>query len=596
MNGPLSEQIEEGDDIVNMPLRNLTASTLLVALATLVSAQPAAAESPKPALAIAFAGYDQFIHDLKTLDEISGHTKLASLAESNIDLATQSKGLEGLDKARPWGVLVALNDDGQPIVQGFLPVTDLKKLVASIPAPGGAAPDPNDKGVYEYPLGGKSMFVKQKGKWAVFSDSEENLGSASEDAVSEFSELPKKYLLSVRGSVKNVPEAARDKALATLRGFVELTLSMQPSGSDEQRALLNANVKQMFEKLEILGKELDSLVIGVGLDSESKSLFLDFESRAKSDTGLAKKFSALGDAKTDFAGFELPGAALTMLSAGVADDEDVEAAKATLDRCKKLADKALDDNDALGDKRDMAKKLLGDLLDVAEKTIELKKSDGGMAILLNDGPVMIAGARIAAGEKLESTIKKLVKELTADDPKLSDIISLDVEKYEGVNFHVATLPINDPEAAKVLGDTVKIAVGISESSVYIGAGKDPIAKIKEAIDGSKASPGQAIDPMKLIVSGTPIAKFFAKKIPDDNPDGAGQEAIPQGRRVARQVRRQRPYRHDREGHSRRRLHAAEGGIGRDQGPSRLDARGRRRFGRVGRELEKVPSTSRRGLG
>ena len=187
---------------------------------------------------------------------------------------------------------------------------------------------------------------------------------------------------------------------------------------------------------------------------------------------------------------------------------------------RRRPNKLLDANEQLGDKRELAKQLLGDILDVAEKTVELKKSDGGMSIVLEDGPAVVAGARIAEGAKLESTLKKLVKELANDEPKLDEIIKLDAEKYEGVNFHVATIPVPDPEAAEVFGESVQIVVGISPSSLYFGAGKDPIATIKKAIDASKASPQKAIDPVDLVISATPIAKFFAKVIPADNPADA----------------------------------------------------------------------------
>ena len=258
--------------------------------------------------------------------------------------------------------------------------------------------------------------------------------------------------------------------------------------------MMAANVKQIFEKLEKLSKELDTLVIGVGLDASSKSLFLDFEARGVEGSELAKKFETLKDAKTDFAGFAIPGAAMTMLSAGTTDEEDVKEAKAALATYKTSLNKLLDSNDQLGDKRELAKQLLGDVMGVVEKTVELKKSDAGMAIVLENGPAVVVGARIAAGEKLEATIKKLVKEIAKDDPKVEEIIKFDAEKYEGVNFHVAKIPLPDPKAAEVFGESVQIVIGINDSSLYLGAGKDPIAVIKKAIDASKASPGKAIDP------------------------------------------------------------------------------------------------------
>ncbi len=494
---------------MNKPLRNMTAMALLLAVGTLVSAQQAAAAAPKPALTIAFAGYDQLFNSLKALDQLSGHAKLADIAEAGIKSQTHGKGLAGLDNSRPWGVLVSLGENDQPVVQGFLPVTDLKQFVASIPVPGGEAPAANANGVYEFPAAGKTLYVKQKEKWAVFSLDEETLNSAPADPAPAL-DLTKKYLLSVRGSVQNVPAASRENFLKSLRGIVEFTLAMQQqSASEEERALQAASVKQIFAKAEKFSKELDTLVIGVGLDPSTKDLFLDFELRGVGGTDLAKKFDALKDAKTDFAGFALPGAALTLLSAGTSDDEDVADAKAMLANFKATANKQLDANDQLGDKRELAKKLLGDILDVVQKTAELKQSDGAVAIVLGKSPAAIAGARIAEGAKLESTLKELINKLADDAPQLKEIVKFDVEKYEGVNFHVAKIPLPNPEAAEILGDPVQIVVGINESSLYVGAGKDPIATIKKAIDASKAAPQKAINAVDLVISGTPIAKFFA---------------------------------------------------------------------------------------
>ena len=57
--------------------------------------------------------------------------------------------------------------------------------------------------------------------------------------------------------------------------------------------------------------------------------------------------------------------------------------------------------------------------------------------------------------------------------------------------------------------------GPASPRTYIGAGKDPIEAIKKAIDASKESAGKAINPLDMVISGTPIAKFFSKAIPKD---------------------------------------------------------------------------------
>jgi hypothetical protein len=322
--------------------------------------------------------------------------------------------------------------------------------------------------------------------------------------------------------VQNVPEARRENTLRSFRGVVEFFLTMQQSGSEEAREIVADNVKQIFAGLEKLSKELDNLVIGVGMDASSKALFLDVDFLGVAGSDLAKQFTAMKDAKTDFAGFALPGAAMTLLSAGTSSDEEVADAKATLAGYKTKLNKFVDADERFGDKqkRELFKKVLGDMLDVAAKTAELKKSDGGMAIVLEDGPAAVAGFRIAEGAKLESAIKKLVKELPADQPELAEftkLIKFDAEKYEGVNFHVMTIPVPNPQAKQVFGESVQIVVGISPSSLYVGAGRNPVATIKKAIDASKASPGKAINAVDMVISATAIAKFFAEKIPATNP-------------------------------------------------------------------------------
>ena len=218
-------------------------------------------------------------------------------------MQTNSKGLAGLDKSRPWGVLISVGEDSQPIVAGLSSRHRREEAARFNSYAGGEVPAANGKGVYEVPIGDKTVYVKQKGQWAVFSDHEETLESAPADPAPAIAELTTKYLLCVRGSVQNVPEASRENAIKSLRNILEFTLAMQPAASEEQRAMMTANFKQLFEKLEKLGKELDTLVIGVGLEPSNKSLFLDVDVRAVEGTDLAKKFEVMKDAKTDFAGF-----------------------------------------------------------------------------------------------------------------------------------------------------------------------------------------------------------------------------------------------------------------------------------------------------
>jgi saccharopine dehydrogenase-like NADP-dependent oxidoreductase len=129
---------------------------------------------------------------------------------------------------------------------------------------------------------------------------------------------------------------------------------------------------------------------------------------------------------------------------------------------------------------------------------------------------MVAATTLAEGEKLEKVLKDLVAEAKKEQPEIAKMITLDKESHEGVKFHVATVPVTEPEAAEVLGKTVDIVLGIGPDSLYVAAGKKAIETVKKVIDKSKAEPGKSISPLQISVAGTAIAKFAAAVIPMDD--------------------------------------------------------------------------------
>jgi hypothetical protein len=503
--------LEKESKTVTKPFQKTIAAILLTVVGAWLAAAPAAAESPKPALTIAFAGYERLTHDLKAIDQIDSRLGLASKLDDFLNKAA-SGVLDGLDKSRPWGVMVYIGESDEPTALGYLPVTDLKKLIAAIPVPGGETPTANDKGIYKIPSGPRTIYAKQKGEWAVLADDEGALADAAADPSPLISDLAKKYLVAVRGNVQNVPAVRRDQFLGALRGMVQIAMSAQGVNEEQQ-----ANIKQAFDQLDKLSKELKSLVIGLGFDHEAKSIFLDVETRAVEGSELAAKTSLMKEAKTNFAGFVLPGAALTMLAAGSTDDADVAQAQQMLKGAKAAIVKQLDDNDELGDKRrDLAKQLLNDVFDVLKKTVALKKSDAGLAVVLADQPAVVGGWMIAGGKKLDAALRKLAKAVEDENAELGQMIKLDAEEHEGVKFHVATIPVPPTGgASEVFGDHVQIVIGVSDSRLYIGAGKEPIATIKKAIEASKEDPDKSVPPMELVISAAPIAKFAAKTAPNE---------------------------------------------------------------------------------
>ncbi|MGD0898350.1 MAG: hypothetical protein ABR915_10980 [Thermoguttaceae bacterium] len=486
-------------------------------------AQESTAGGAKPLVTVSFAGYDQLMSAIQKAAQRAGRPEVAKMVEQMF--ATQDKGLAGLDRARPWGVVVSAAPGGEFPIQAFIPVTDLNQLMSLAPLP----MKPDAAGVYELPgRGGKTFYAAQKGQWAFIVDSKDALGSVPADPSAALGELSKKYLLAVRGSVKNLPPEVCDLAIAKAKEKNAMTQGPRPGETEEQAAIRTNVANKTVDALGALAKELDGVLLGVAMDAGTGAIRLDAEITAQPGTKTAQRFAAVKDAQTNFAGFRAAGAAVTVLSAGTMDDADVAIFKAVSAKARTMALRDIDgNNDLTSEQKQLAKKLLGDGLDVFQKTIENRKSDCGLALLLDAGaPTLVAGMAVAEGAKLEKVLKQLVAEAAKEEPNLAKLVKLDADKHEGVNFHVATVPIPDPEAAAVLGKDLTIVVGIGSESLYLGVGKNALATLKQAIDNSKSQAGKSVPPLEIVVAAGPIARFIAEAARDNVVVGmlAGQVA------------------------------------------------------------------------
>ena len=500
------------------PLWATLAVTLLLGAGTIGLAQETSAGAQKPLLTVSFAGYDQLLGNIKAVGELAGKPELAKALDGMLVFFTQGKGLAGLDKTRPWGVVVSAGDEEKFPVQAFVPVTDLKQLMALVPNLETGEPyAPDAKGVYEVKGKGQTGYIMQKGQWAFIVDNRDALKSLPDDPAALLGDLTKKYLLGVRASVKNLPTAAREKGIAAAKGFFQMFTMRQPAESDDQYAVRRKVSDQSFEQLVALIKDLDEATYGLGFDSSAGSLFVEFEMTALAGTQSAQRFALNKEAKTNFAGLLLPGAALSIITARPIDDAEVAQTKSMLGNLRTTAGKDLEANEDLSqEQRQLAKQLLGDVLDVLDKTLDNKKIDAGGAVLLDAGtPTVVAASMLADGTKLDKVLKQLVTEAGKDQPDIAKLIKLDAESYEGIKFHVATLPVPDEDAAAILGKTLDIVVGIGEESIYLGVGKDAMATLKKVIDGSKKEPGKAVPPVQASLSGVSIAKFVAQVAPPE---------------------------------------------------------------------------------
>ncbi len=293
----------------------------------------------------------------------------------------------------------------------------------------------------------------------------------------------------------------------------------------ERLAVIEEPIKKALGAID----ELDELLVGLKIDQTSNSAQLDYRLTAVAGSATAKKFAQVKAATTAMAGFLLPDAALTANWAVTLDDASVAAARKSLAAFGAATGKELDGSDELNkDQIQVAKQLLLDAIAVADKTLQGKKTDCGLALVLKPrATTLLFGSLIVDGDKLDNVFKRLVAEIGKDDPDTAKLVKLDADSQDGVHFHVATIPVTSPELTVVVGAKVEAVLGIGPDRLYVAVGQDALKQLKDAIAKSKAAAGKEIPPLRISLAAAPVAKFVAElqKTTGDNGDAEAKAMV-----------------------------------------------------------------------
>lgn len=494
-------------------------TALLLSVALFCPAQQAAAQEAKPLVTLSFSGYDALMADIDYIGKLGGNAELAKGLENILTATTQGKGLEGLDKARPLGLVVLPKPDAttpEARVFAFLPVSDLNKLLSALEAFQVETSDgPNGSKQLAIPNGPPGLFIKQIGNWAYLTNDPSDFDAAPADPVALLGGSEKKYDVALRLLAKNLPDEMRTALIQQVEMLFQFVTMQAPN------EVSAAQFKQAVEQIKRLINETDTVTLGFVINDKAGKTYLDVEFTAKPGTELAQQMAQIKKAPSAYAGFYVPEATLTANWVRKLAPTDITQTTTQIKALHKEFTQALENQDLTEDQAQKAKKLIGDLVDVIVKTLEGGKMDGGLAVWLDaNTAAMVAGGVVVDGQKLEATLKEIVTLITEDTPDLKPLLKFNAETHEGVTMHTFTMPVPSiPGRDKVVdlvGENLDVVIGTSPTGVYLAAGRDAMAKLKAAIDASKSAAATDVLPTRLSLALTPLVKFIAKMVDDDD--------------------------------------------------------------------------------
>ncbi len=496
-------------------------SMMAVALLLAGSASRASAQGDmKPILVVSLAGYQRILDDLAFVGKLSDSPDLAKNLEGMITFFTQGQGLAGLDKTKPWGL--AASTDGLSFqLLGFIPVTDLKKLLDALSGFLGDADQEN--GVYKLQAGLPiPLYLKEHKGFAYISQDSASFSSLPDDPVSLLGGLDKQYDVAIRLNVQNIPEVFRQLAIDQIKMGVEGSLEQAPGESDKQYEERSKSTQEQMDTLVTTLNELDEVTLGLSIDEGARRTYLDLSLTAAEGTPTAKQMVSLPAPPSKFAGFLIPDAVATMHINSKSAPENTDQSLAMVNSLRSQVMSQLDDQEFGNDQvKSTVKDVVGQVLDVLQDTVKKGVFNGG-AVVVGEGPFTIAaGGLVSDASRLDAVVKKLADLAKNESALPADALKLNADKHKGVTFHTLSFEVPDDVdnaefIEQLIGEKSTLTVGIGKESAFLALGNKGIETLKKVIDKSEGVTETTDKPFELTVSLAPVLKLLSKT-EDANP-------------------------------------------------------------------------------
>jgi hypothetical protein len=456
----------------------------------------ATASDTKPVAIVSIASLDEAIRDISYLSSAAGQPQAGAM------LGGLAGGFtNGLDRSRPIGVIVSMVDNApSPVL--LVPVKDLKTFLKTFEAQIGPADELED-GTLAIAAGPQLMYIREQGGWAFAAQSRESLADLPPDPTALLTGLDKKYLLGIRLNIQAIPEGLRQLAVQQLMQGFEQAAAQQTDPDQKQMMEMS---RAQLDQLARMINELEELVIGWDVDSSARHTSFEFSTTAVPGTNLAEQMSGKV-IPSNFAGFLQPKAAAYGHVSASIPAASIEASRAQIEQVIAQVTPQIDKN-VPPEARAHVKELLGELVKQIGATVAEGVSNAGfMARTDNNQLQIVGGGQVADGRAFEKLAKQVAGQVRSEPQ--APRFKFDTDTYKSVTLHEVEIDLPEDAAPgrKMFGPTLKLAIGTADKAVYVAAGAEPTALLKQTIDANQISANLADTPQVMNIRLLPILSY-----------------------------------------------------------------------------------------
>lgn len=429
-----------------------------------------------------------------------GQPGLAGMLESVLLMATQGRGLAGLDVKRPLGAVVT-TADGDIAIHGFVPVKSLDKLLDSLKAVTG--PTEASGETRSLTLSGIPIDVVERDGWAIVSP--RGFEVEAVDPTQLFAPLSENYTLGLELFPHLLPEGLRQQLRMLIeQGALAAAGDRRPFEKEGQQF----DARQLAAALDGLA-DTESLAIGIAIDSEKDRLFIENRTIAVPGSSMAQAMENSDKGQSTIpmppvADGQRPAVSAHLVQAvpeasrrEVLNLLDVALPATSIDPLTKTLAVLL--------RESLSSVLATGGIDAAVTidTDDLGGTNGGQ----NPGqvggkngsqplPAVTAGVRVKDGAALENRVKQSLGVLKGGQQPLPPGVKVffDSGKVGMVNLHTISVDLTGTEAAERLGKSLDITLAIAPDFAFLMAGGDPRQRLASLLgpDGKADSQSKPI--------------------------------------------------------------------------------------------------------
>ena len=482
------------------------AAACLVATCLVASGAVAdAANKPEVIAVVAADGYADLREQLTWVGEQVGNPTLAGFAESFILLATQGKGLAGLDVKRPIGVVITSSGGPLPTAHAFLPVKDLDKLLGAVQ--GMIGPVEEVDGVRRIAApGAPPLEIVEKDGWAIFSQPGDPVGI--DDPLTVIEPLTRDYSLAIELFPSRMPAEMRDRLKALLDEAAR-------NAAAQGQAMDPAQLQAGLERLE----DVETIVFGFAVDKLGDKMMLDMTSVLTPAAVKAAGWinAGWGNANRAVSTVGAPAttdgkaAAVRGHYAATVPAEGQAAVRAALDQALEPADDDPANRVVTNLLRDLVAAMLDSGAIDAGLTIDTSAADATQPL-----PAVTLGMKVKDGAALEKKVKERLGKADALPPSVK--VTFDAGKQGNATLHEITVDVSALPASERLGDSVKLTLAVTPQYAYVLVGGDVPKRLAAALAAGGKPNGDALPITNVDLSLASLVGYAARMMQAFNPD------------------------------------------------------------------------------